>query len=55
MCKSLLDICGSNDVDRFMKTAIILEQLEEINPTKFHELLNIIDELYEKQQEEDNK
>ncbi|HBF6041907.1 TPA: hypothetical protein ACKO2U_003366 [Clostridioides difficile] len=54
MCKSLLDICGSNDVDSFMKTAIILEQLEEINPKKFHELLDIIDEFYEKQQEENN-
>ncbi|HFL3597127.1 TPA: hypothetical protein ACG3P4_000090 [Clostridioides difficile] len=55
MCKSLLDICGSNDIDRFMKTAIMLEQLEKINPKKFYELVSIIDELYEKQQEEDNK
>ncbi|HEK4537549.1 TPA: hypothetical protein SOK44_003845, partial [Clostridioides difficile] len=46
--------CGSNDIDRFMKTAIMLEQLEEINPKKFYELLNIIDELYEKQQEKNN-
>ncbi|AXU27234.1 TPA: hypothetical protein ACMU4L_003660 [Clostridioides difficile] len=54
MRESLLDICGSNDIDRFMKTAIILKQLREINPKKFHELLNIIDEHYKIQQEKNN-
>ncbi|EMM2322650.1 hypothetical protein SI856_003776 [Clostridioides difficile] len=54
MNESLLDICGSNDIDRFMKTAIILEQLEKINPKKFYEIVSIIDELYEKQQEKNS-